>query len=170
MRYLVNSFVSTWTCARGGRSSLGTACALLLLATSGCGWFGSDRTCESAMEATAEVVTPGDVPTAGEAAANLWLDVSSTLAEPVRVTVTFDDVLALDVTAPGTPDVCAHEPVHRYGYELPAGPVVVSVTTDTGQGSSAEVEIGDRPQWVILGVQEGFPLAVDVWSTRPQYG
>ena len=61
------------------------------------------------------------------------------LSEPVRVTVEFDDVLALDVTAPGTAEKCSHRPVHRYAYELPAGPLVVAVTTGAGQSGSAEV-------------------------------
>jgi hypothetical protein len=79
-------------------------------------------------------------------------------------------VPALDVSAPGIPELCAHGPIHRYGYELPAGPLVVEVTTDGGQTGSTEVEVGDRPQWVVVGVQEGFPLRVDVWQERPAYG
>ena len=162
--------MTTPTRARAARASLGTAAVLLLLGTAGCSWEGSDRTCASAAEATAEMVSPGNVPTADTSSANLVLDVSSTSAEPVRVTVTFDDVPALDVLAPGTPEVCAHGPVHRYGYELPAEPLAVEVTTDGGQTGAVEVEVGDRPQWVVVGVQEGFPLRVDVWKERPAYG
>jgi hypothetical protein len=162
--------VATTTRARAARSSLGAAAALLLLGSAGCSREGPDRTCASAAEATAEVVAPGDVPTVDESSANLVLDVSSTSAAPVRVTVTFDDVPALDVSAPGTPEVCAHGPVHRYGYELPTGPTVVEVTTDGGQTGAVEVAVGERPQWVVVGVQEDFPLRVDLWQERPAYG
>lgn len=151
------------------RAALGVAAGVLLLAPSGCG-ASRQANCAAALEQTADVVTPGEVRVVAEPSANLGVDVASTLSESVRVTVEFDDVLALDVTAPGTPEMCSHQPVHRYAYELPAGPLVVTVTTDEGQSGSAEVEIGDRPQWVVVSVQEGFPLDVEVWSSRPQYG
>ena len=53
--------MSTSTRARLARSSLRAAGALLLLATAGCSWWGQDRTCASATDATAEVVTPAEV-------------------------------------------------------------------------------------------------------------
>ncbi len=151
------------------RSALGVAVGALLLAALGCA-ASAGPTCAAALEQTADVVTPGDVRVVSESSANLGVDVASTLPGPVRVTVEFDDALALDVTAPGTPETCSHQPVHRYAYELPAGPLVVAVTTDAGQSGSAEVEIGDHPQWIVVSVQEGFPLDVEVWNSRPQYG
>jgi hypothetical protein len=84
--------VGTSTRARLARSSLRAAGALLLLATAGCSWWGQDRTCASATDATAEVVTP------------------------------------------------------------------------------AEVEVGDRTQWVVVAVQEGCPVQVEVWQEEPVYG
>ena len=60
------------------------------------------------------MVTPAEVPPADESSANLVLDASSSRAEPVRVAVTFDDV--------------------------------------------------------VVAVQEGFPVQVEVWQEQPVYG
>jgi hypothetical protein len=159
--------VGTRTRHRSG-PAFGVATGLLVGVT-GCAASGQPS-CAAALEQTADVVTPGDVPLVAESSANLGVDVTSTLVAPVRVTLEFDDVPALDVTAPGTPAECAHQPVHRYGYDLPPGTVAVSVTTDSGQRGSVDVRVGDRPQWVVVSVQEGFPLSVDVLSSRPEYG
>lgn len=43
--------------------------------------------------------------------ANLGLDVTSSLQELVRVTVSFGSALALDVEVPGTPPDCSHEAI-----------------------------------------------------------
>lgn len=118
----------------------------------------------------ATVVTEPEVAEVSEEASNLLVDVTSTRDEPVRVTVRFDDKLALDVELPGTPSVCAHQPVYRYAYQLPRGRARVTVSTDGGQRGETTPTVGGGKRWVVVQVQDGFPLEVDTWNTQPQWG
>jgi hypothetical protein len=117
-----------------------------------------------------EVLAQPEVRSVDEDAANLIVDVSGALSEPLRVTVTFDDDLALDVEVPGTSAACAIEPVSRYGYRVGPGPVTVSVRTGNGQEERVAVTAGDVPRWVVISLQDGFPLEAEAWDERPAYG
>jgi hypothetical protein len=117
-----------------------------------------------------EVLTRPEVRPVDEGAANLLVDLSGALSEPLRVTVTFDDDLALDVEVPGTPADCASQPVSRYGYRVDPGTVTVSVGTGDGQQESVAVTASDVPRWVVVSLQDGFPLEAAVWDERPAYG
>lgn len=116
-----------------------------------------------------EVLTRPEVRPVDEDAADLLVDLSGALAEPLRVTVTFDDALALDVEVPGTSVGCATGAVSRYGYRV-AGPVTVEVRTGDGQMERVAVTAGDDPRWVVVSLQDGFPLEAEAWDEEPAYG
>jgi hypothetical protein len=117
-----------------------------------------------------EVLASPEVRPVDEDAANLLVDLSGALSEPLRVTVTFDDDLALDVEVPGTSAACATGPVSRYGYRVGPGPVTVGVSTGDGREERVAVTAGDVPRWVVISLQDGFPLEVEAWDERPAYG
>jgi hypothetical protein len=98
------------------------------------------------------------------------LDVTSSLEESVRVTVRFGGTLALDIEAPGSASDCAHEPVYRYGYRLPRGQVKVTATTDQGHRDTTTVDPADGKRWVVVELQDGFPLELHTWDSQPSWG
>lgn len=126
--------------------------------------------CTAAAERPAETVSRGQVDTVPERESNFVLDVTSNLESPVRVTVHVEDRVALDVRLPGTPSGCAHPPVFSYAYDLPHDEVTVAAVTDQGDRREATLTVGTARQWVVVQVQDGFPLAVDVWDSEPQWG
>ena len=140
----------------------------LLLAV-GCG-DSVGAACDRAMEQTAELRSPPEVPQVPEARSTLGLTVSSSLPSEVGITVTFDDAVALDAVLPAAHGQCTHHAVHRYGFEVPPGAVVASVVTDDGRRATTEVEVGDDPRWLVVTLQEGFPLDIETWDERPLYG
>jgi hypothetical protein len=121
-------------------------------------------------ERPAEVVTRPDVAEVSETESNVGLDVTSTLEEPVRVTVRFGGTRALDIEVPGTPSDCSHEPVYRYAYRLPPGPMTVTATTDRGQRDTTTLNLATDRRWVVVQVQDGFPLQLSRWNSEPAWG
>ena len=148
------------------RSTCGVAAGLLLLA--------SGTACASGRctypPPEPEALAPSEIPEVPDASANVLVDLSGALRDPARVTATFDDDLALDVEVAAHTDVCASYAIARYGYQVVPGPVTVEVSTGDGQHATASLVAGDRPRWVVVSLQEGFPLEVDVWTTEPAYG
>ena len=117
-----------------------------------------------------EVVTESQIDEVPEGASNLVLDISSSLTEQVRLTIRVDRDLALDVRVPGTATDCVHPPVNSYAYDLPDRRVTVTVVTDRGQRGAASLELGAKKQWVVVQLQEGFPLHVEAWDSEPAWG
>jgi len=115
-------------------------------------------------------LTQPDVRQVDDGAANLWVDLSGARAEPLRVTVAFDEEVALDVEVPGTSAACGTDAVARYGYRVDRGPVTVVVSTGDGEEERVEVTADDRPRWVVVSLQDGFPLEATEWDERPAYG
>ena len=154
------------------RSTLLPLALLTTVAVAGCG-YGLDLgdSCPTdSTERPARVVTEPEFRPAPEARADLVLDVTSTLEEPVRVTVELDGRTALDVEVPGSGAECAHQPVHRYPYDVPRERVEVVASTDVGQSASRTVVLRRAPRWVVVQVQEGIPLSVEDYDEQPAYG
>jgi len=146
-----------------------TALAALLTACGGPPATGADS-CADALEQTAKPVAEPENAWSVAGRANLVVETSSTLSEPVRMTIDFDDRMALDIEVPGSPSECAHQPVHRYNFHLPAGQLTVSARTDQGQRESTQLRVGRATRWIVVQVQEGLPLQVETWDERPQWG
>jgi hypothetical protein len=142
---------------------LAAAVATFLLA--GCSG-GESVTCNR----PAEVITQPEVAEVSESASNVGLHVTSTLVKRVRLTVRFDDKLALDIAMPGTPSRCTDQPIYKYAYQLPRGLTTVAVTTDQGQRQTTTLTVGDGKRWVVVLVQGRFPLEVQPWDSEPQWG
>jgi hypothetical protein len=150
------------------RRILAAAVTTFLLA--GCGG-GESVTCSvDLLNRPADVVTQPEVAEVSESTSNVGLHVSSTLEKRVRLTVRFDGKLALDIAMPGTPSQCSHQPVYRYAYQLPRGQTTVTATTDRGQRETTTLTVGGDKRWVVVGVQEGFPLQLQTWDSEPQWG
>jgi hypothetical protein len=130
----------------------------------------SDRCGLDFLDQPAEVVSEPEVAEASEAVSNLALDVSSASNEPVRVTVRFDEKLALDVRTPAVPEVCAHQPVYSHEFRLSGDEVKVVVTTDRNQHRSITVPLGGRKQWVVVQPQDGFPLGLRSYGQEVSWG
>jgi hypothetical protein len=141
------------------------AAAVTTFLLAGCGAGESDA---CSVTRPAEVVAQPEVAEVSESASNVGLDVRSTLEERVRLTVRFDGKLALDIEMPGTR--CADGPIYRYAYRLPRGQTTVSTTTDQGQRETTTLTIGDDKRWVVVQVQEGFPLELQTWDSQPLWG
>jgi hypothetical protein len=132
---------------------------------------GDSDTCPvELMDRPAEVVTQPEVAEASESASNVVLQVTSTLEKRVRLTVRFHGKLALDIGMPGTPSACSDEPMYQYAYRLPRGRTTVTATTDQGQRETTTLTVGGDKRWVIVEVQEGFPLELQTWDSEPQWG
>jgi hypothetical protein len=121
-------------------------------------------------ERPVEVVTHPDIAEASEDESNVGLDVTSTMEEPVRVTVRFGDARALEIEVPGTSSDCSHEPVYRYAYRLPLGPITVTATTDRGQRDTTTLNLAAGKRWLVVQMQDGFPLQLSRWSSEPAWG
>jgi hypothetical protein len=143
------------------------AAAVTTFLLAGCGAGESDA-CQATRPA--EVVAQPEVAEASESASNVGLDVTSTLEKRVRLTVRFDGKLALDIAMPGTPSQCSHQAVYKYAYRLPRGQTTVTATTDRGQRDTTTLTVGNDKRWVIVQVQEGFPLELQTWDSQPQWG
>jgi len=121
-------------------------------------------------ERSAEVVTQPEVAEVSESASNVSLHVTSTLEERVRLTVRFGGTLALDIEMPGTASECSHQPVYQYAYRLPQGPATITATTEQGQRETTTLTVGGGKRWVVVQVQDGFPLQLETWDSQPQWG
>lgn len=116
------------------------------------------------------MLTEPELEEASQGQANVYIDVTSASESPVRITMKIDDTMALDVEVPGTPSDCSHQPVYKYAYQLTPGQSTVTATTDQGQRQSIPVAIGTAERWLVLSVQEGFPLGLEVWREKPSWG
>jgi hypothetical protein len=131
----------------------------------GCGAGESDACSVNQATRPAEVVAQPEVAEVSESASNVGLDVTSTLEKDVRLTVRFDGKLALDIAMPGTR--CSDEPLYKYAYRLPRGQTTVTATTDQGHRDTTTLTVGNDKRWVIVQVQEGFPLELQTWDSQP---
>jgi hypothetical protein len=95
--------------------------------------------------------------------------VTSNLEKRVRLTVRFDGMLAWDIEMPGTPSEC-QGPMYQYAYRLPRGQTTVTATTDRGQRERTTLAVGGDRRWVVVQVQDGFPLELETWDSQPQWG
>jgi hypothetical protein len=146
------------------------AAAVTTFLLAGCS-AGENVTCSiDLLNRPADVVTQPEVAEVSESASNVGLDVQSTLEKRVRLTVRFDGTLALDIAMPGTPSECSHQAVYKYAYQLHRGQTTVAATTDRGQRETTTLTVGDDKRWVIVLVQEGFPLEVKTWDSQPLWG
>ena len=131
----------------------------------GCGAGESDACAVNQATRPAEVVTQPEVAEVSESTSNVDVQVISTLDERVRLTVRFDDTLALDIYLPDTPRRCPNQPVYQYAYRLPAGQAIVTATTDRGQREATTLTAGGGKRWVAVQIQDGFPLELDTVGT-----
>jgi hypothetical protein len=136
------------------------------------GCTATDRGVNSCGEPQHEAVVRNqpDLDQVGQDEANLVVHVTSSLQESVRVTLSVDNAVALDVEVPGTTPGCSGVPVYVYRYRLPEGPATVTGQTGDGQRRATTVELGSDPRWIVVSVQKGFPLSVDVWEEEPNWG
>jgi hypothetical protein len=103
-------------------------------------------------------------------ASNVVIEATSTLPDRVRLTVRFDESLALDIRLPGTDARCASQPVYRYGYRLHPGPVDVKATSGGSKDGTATLHVDEQKRWLVITVQEGFPVSMREWTERPAWG
>ncbi len=147
--------------------------ALMVFTFAGCAYdtraTGPSECAEPSARPAARAARP-EVHTASLPAANVVIEATSTLADSVRLTVQFDESLALDVRLPGTDTRCASQPVYRYGYRLPPGPVDVKATSDGSEDGTAALHVEEQKRWLVIQVQEGFPVSVREWTERPGWG
>jgi hypothetical protein len=148
------------------------ATALLASSVAGCAYLTRETDPNSCAEPSARPtrVAGPDVPTAPLNASNVVLEVNSTLADNVRLTVQFDQSLALDIQVPGTDARCATQPVYRYGYLLPQGSVKVTVTAGSSTDRTATLRVEEQRRWLVVVIQRGFPVSVREWSEKPGWG
>jgi hypothetical protein len=116
------------------------------------------------------VITQPQLEEVSNSSSNLGLDVTNDSEEPVRLTVKFNDKSAIDVKIPGHPSDCHDSRVYRYSYRLPEGQVTVIATTDRGGRGTATPHVGGNKRWAVVQVQDGFPLQVQVFDSRPIWG
>ncbi len=143
------------------------ASALLATSCSSLTW-GSDR-CADLLHAPVKVMGEPELKEVSAKEANVSLDVTSGSRSAVRTKIRIGDALALDVELPAALDDCGHEPVYSYSYQLPPGPVTVTATTDD-QRQTVPLKVVQDQRWVVLQVQDGFPLSLKVWRQEPQWG
>jgi hypothetical protein len=149
------------------------AVALMVSSVAGCGYFAHEAGptgCADPSARPATRVARPEVPSAQGPASNVVVQVNSTLADRVRLTVHFDELLALDIRVPGTDARCGSQPVYRYGYRLPPGPVEVKATSDGSEDGTATLHVEEQKRWLVIQVQEGFPVSVREWTERPAWG
>lgn len=126
--------------------------------------------CSDPANRPAEVVTQPDLTEVSQSASNVDLQATSSLDERVRLTVRFDDAVALDVYLPGKPRRCTSWPVYQYTYRLPTGQAIVTATTDRGQREATTLTVAGHKRWVVVQIQDGFPLELDTWNSQPLWG
>jgi hypothetical protein len=100
--------------------------------------------------------------------ANADLYVSSHASRSLRLTVRIDGEVAYDAVAPRADD-CKQPPIYRSSYQLPARDVAVEVRASDGRTESKSFRAGPH-RWLLVLVQDGFPLGLEVWMQRPSFG
>jgi hypothetical protein len=149
------------------------ATALLVCSVAGCAFVTRETgpgSCADPSTRPATRVAPTAVPAAPLRTSNVVIEVSSTLAARVRLTVTFDEASALDIQVPGTDARCMSQPVYRYGYRLPPGPVTVKAASGNGPAGRATLHVQEHKRWLVIQVQDGFPVSVREWNEKPAWG
>ena len=101
--------------------------------------------------------------------ANTDLYVANDASDDLRLTVRIGDEVAYDAEVRGAGD-CMHPPSYRSSYRLPPGRVHLQVTASDGRTTSTTFSAGRAHRWITVGVQDGFPLRIDVWKQRPSFG
>lgn len=100
----------------------------------------------------------------------MTFDLNNVSESAVRVQVSVGGERALDVQLPAGAG-CAHPPVYSYSFALPTNRVDVEVSTSQDQHGSVRLNVTNRHRWVVVMVQDGFPLTVDGhWKSAPQWG
>jgi hypothetical protein len=152
------------------RASLVVVTVLAVLPVAGCRDALGDACSVDTGERPARQLAEPEVPLSPGPGSNLGLALTSTLEEPVRVTVEVARQTALDVEVPGSGPECAHQPVYSYAYDVPRRRVRVTASTDRGESASRTVTLGEQKQWLVVQVQAGFPLQLTAQDDRPQFG
>ena len=149
------------------------AAALMVSSVASCAYVthesGPTGCADSSARPATRVARP-EVHTASLPASNVVIEATSTLADRVRLTVQFDESLALDIRLPGTDARCASQPVYRYGYRLHPGPVDVTATSGGSEDGTARLHVAEQKRWLVITVQEGFPVNLREYSERPAWG
>lgn len=116
------------------------------------------------------MLAPPTVAEVPEAQANVVLKLSSSSAQPRRITVRAGDAVLLDVRVPAAPAGCyLGGRVFVHSYRLPAQRVIVTATADE-QRSSAALTPGEERQWLTVLPQDGSPLDAKVWTDESLFG
>src|SRR5690349_15852848 len=111
----------------------------------------------------AELVSKAQVAEVGQSAANLMLELTSVSREDARVTVRLNGRVALDVRTPALPAQCLNSPIDVHLFRVTGDSARVSVRTDQGQHRSSRVPLGRGPRWVVVQLQDGFPLGLRMY-------
>src|SRR5688500_17256897 len=122
------------------------------------------------LDTPAEVESEPEIAEVSESEANLVLDLSSLTRDAVRVTISFDGKVALDVRTPAVPLQCGDSPVYSHAFRLPGNRVKVTATTDQRERASAIVPLSGSQRWVVIQPQDGFPLEVRVFDEEMSWG
>jgi hypothetical protein len=125
--------------------------------------------CSRLMSTPAEVLTQAELGEVPEEDATLSVDLYSISQSAVRVRVRVGGRLALHVELPSTAG-CSDGPVFSHSYRLRPGPVDVVADTSQGQHEVVSLTLSDQEQWVVLSVQDGFPLNLEAWHREPGWG
>lgn len=154
------------------RSVAALAGVLFLLAPTGCNLGEKDiasTECRQGIDTDPVALSTPDVKQSTKRGSNFVFDVTSSASEVTRVTLEVGGQLALDIDVPGRPQSCgiAHDPIHRYYFGLPAGPVQVALAVEGSQKDAARVVIGPQRQWSYAVIQTGFPVTLTVQDRAP---
>lgn len=146
--------------------------AIALLASAGCDLGDKDiasTECRQGIDTDPAAMSTPVVAQVTKQRSNFVFDVTSSAPEFTRVTLAVGGQVALDVDVPGRPRACgiSHDPIHRYYYRLPVGPVQVSVAVDGEQKDAERVVIGAKRQWSYAMIQTGFPVELTVLDRAP---
>ncbi len=111
-----------------------------------------------------------DVPEVPEQQANVVVKLSSSSAQPQRITLRAAGRVLLAVRVPAAPPDCyLGGKVFTHRFRLPATPTRIEATA--GEDRSATVLTpGAQRQWLTLLPQDGFPLDLKAWPDEPLFG
>ncbi|MGB3827800.1 MAG: hypothetical protein WA962_03410 [Ornithinimicrobium sp.] len=98
---------------------------------------------------------------------NVVIDLANVQERSTEVRVAINDQNAVAVRVPGRGAGCQSTPIYRYELAAPIGPSQVSVTTDSGHSDTLTLEATDSTSWVVVQLQEGFPLDIEKFDRPP---
>ncbi|USQ81348.1 hypothetical protein [Ornithinimicrobium faecis] len=98
------------------------------------------------------------------------IDIANVQDVPTSVQIDINGQSALTVRVPTTASDCYLTTIFRYGLEVPPGPAQITATTDGGHRDQLTLEVSEDTTWVVVQVQDGFPLELETYDHPPGWG